>query len=132
MCHSPSHVCHSLSIWLSVSCRGKLYYLRSCPICHTSMPVTLAEQLYHQSTCAISEAKSKNALKTYFCSRNQHETVYYSVCVLCQFCLLLGLQPSSPVEEPPPEYFCQECGETFNLTSTDILKHKRKHKRSQT
>ena len=94
----------------------------SCPTCHTSMPVTVAEQLQHQSTCAIQEAKSKNVF--FF------QTVYYSVCVL------LGLKPSS-VEEPPSaaavkEYYCQECKETLNLSSIDILKHKRKHKRSQT
>ena len=34
----------------------------SCPTCHTSMPVTVAEQLQHQSTCAIQEAKSKKCV----------------------------------------------------------------------
>ena len=106
-------------------------HLSSCPTCHTSMPVAVAEQLHHQNTCAISEAKSKNVLKHVFA----HEAVYCTVCVV--YVNSLGLQPSSPVEEPTTaaaakEYFCQECRETFNLTSIDILKHKRKHKRSQT
>ena len=57
----------------------------SCPTCHTSMPVTVAEQLHHQSTCAISEAKS-TILKKYNYFSHELFTIHFGLCYVSSVC----------------------------------------------
>ncbi len=76
--------------------------LWTCPVCEAKLAVNMAEQLQHQANC---KKDIEDALK------REH----------------------SSSQDPAllKEYHCGQCGETLQLTSIDILKHKREHARAK-
>jgi hypothetical protein len=77
----------------------------TCPVCEVKLAVNMAEQLQHQASCTkeMDDAIGKTAAP----SLTQDPTLL-------------------------KDYYCAQCGDTLQLTATNILKHKRDHAMNRT
>lgn len=88
----------------------------ACPSCQSKIAVTLAEQLQHQAQCKAAVEGSRKWLRLFL---YWHLSYTYNT--------VKEALPELEAGADKRDYYCSVCEKDLQLTSIEILKHKRAH-----